>query len=65
MLVQYEARSNEAALERIKILKSLVSGEECIVIAPAASAVRKLPPDHVFRENMMELMPVTTYRRMK
>lgn len=55
MLVQYEARSNEASLERIKILKSLVSGEECIVIAPAASAVRKLPPDHVFRENMMEL----------
>ena len=30
-----------------------MSGEECIVIAPAASAVkRKLPPDHVFRENI-------------
>lgn len=52
-MLQYEARSNELLLERMKILKAVVSGESCIVIAPATGAVKKLPPEEIFADNIM------------
>ena len=52
-MLQYEARSNEQLLERMKILKAVVSGESCIVIAPATGAVKKLPPEEIFADNII------------
>ncbi len=54
-LIQYEAKSNDDLLERLKVLKAVVKGEECIVIAPVTGAIRKLPPKNVFEENVMEI----------
>lgn len=54
-MIQYEARSNDQLLERMKVLKTVTRGEDCIVIAPAAGAVRKLPPKEIFGENVLEL----------
>jgi len=53
--VQYEAKSNDALLERMRILKAVSGGEECVVIAHSEAAVRKLPPADVFAENIIEL----------
>ena len=54
-MIQYEARSNDQLLERMKVLKAVTTGEECIVIAPVTGAVRKLPPKEVFEENILGL----------
>ena len=54
-VMQYEARSNDQLLERMKILKAVTSGEECIVIAPVTGAIKKLPPKEIFRENVLTL----------
>ena len=53
--IQYEARSNDDLLERLKVLKAVVRGEDCIVIAPVTGAIRKLPPKEIFAENVLEI----------
>ncbi|MDO4486307.1 MAG: transcription-repair coupling factor [Bacillota bacterium] len=53
--VQYEARSNEELLERLKVIKAVVRGEDCIIIAPVTGAVKKLPPKEIFEENVLEI----------
>ena len=53
--IQYEARSNDDLLERLKVLKSVVRGEDCIVVAPVTGAVKKLPPKEIFSENIIEI----------
>ena len=53
--VQYEARSNDDLLERMKVLRAVTKGGECVVIAPVTGAVRKLPPKEIFTENTLEL----------
>ena len=55
--VAFEARSSEDALERMKILKALAGGEECVVIAPVRSAIRKLPPAESFRQSSLSFAP--------
>ena len=54
-IIQYEARSNDQLLQRMKVLKAVTRGEDCIVIAPATGAVKKLPPKEIFEENVLEL----------
>ena len=54
-LMAYEARSNDSLLERMKVLKALVSGESCIVIAPVTGALKKLPPAEIFKSNVISL----------
>ena len=53
--VQYEARSNDELLERLSVLKAAASGEECIIIAPAIGAIKKLPPAVIFKSAPLEL----------
>ena len=53
--VQYEARSNDELLERLSILKAAASGEECIIVAPAIGAIKKLPPAEIFRTTPLAL----------
>lgn len=54
-MIQYEAKSNDYLLERLKVLKTVVKGEDCVVIAPVTGAVKKLPPSEIFKENILEL----------
>lgn len=54
-LVQYEAKSNDDLLKRLKVLKAVTAGESCVVIAPVTGAVKKLPPKDVFEENVIEI----------
>ncbi|MDO4833716.1 MAG: transcription-repair coupling factor [Bacillota bacterium] len=51
----YEAKSNDALLERMRVLKAVAGGENCVVIAPVTGAIRKLPPKSMFVENIIEL----------
>lgn len=54
-LAAYEAKSNDTLLIRMKILKALTGGEDCIVIAPVTGAIKKLPPREIFTDNTIEL----------
>ena len=54
-VASYEAKSNDTLLERMRVLKAVTSGENCIVIAPLMAAIRKLPPKEIFTENIIEL----------
>lgn len=54
-LIQYEAKSNDDLLNRLKVLKAVTAGEDCIVIAPVTGAVKKLPPKEIFEENVIEI----------
>lgn len=53
--IQYEAKSNDTLLERIKVLKAAISGEKCTIIAPVTGAIKKLPPKSLFEENTIKL----------
>ncbi|MDO4745889.1 MAG: CarD family transcriptional regulator, partial [Bacillota bacterium] len=53
-MFSYEARSNDQLLERMKVLKAVTRGENCIVIAPVTGAIKKLPPKEIFEENILE-----------
>ncbi|MBQ9708192.1 MAG: transcription-repair coupling factor [Firmicutes bacterium] len=53
--LQYEARSKDDLLERLSILDKVSAGEECILIAPALSAIRHLPPAEIFEEDSLIL----------
>ncbi|MBQ0079237.1 MAG: transcription-repair coupling factor [Eubacterium sp.] len=53
--MQYEAKNNDDLLERLSVLKTIASGEDCIVIAPVTGAIKKLPPAEVFRESKLEI----------
>ena len=53
--IAYEAKSNDALLERIRVLKAVTGGERCTVIAPVTGAIRKMPPKEIFTGNKIEL----------
>lgn len=53
--IQYEAKSNDQLLQRMKVLKAVIKDKECTVIAPVTGAIKKLPPEEIFRENVLEL----------
>lgn len=54
-IIAYEAKSNDALLERMRVLRALTDGQSCTVIAPVTGAIRKLPPGEMFAENKLEL----------
>jgi len=54
-LIHFEAKNRDSLLERINILAALVSGEPCIVVAPANQVIKKLPPKSVFLSNVQML----------
>ncbi len=56
-IVQYEAKSNDSLLERMKALKTAASGKPCIIIAPVTGAIRKIPPKSIFAEHVIEVKP--------
>ncbi len=54
-LIAFEAKNNDDLLERMKILRAVTGGEECVVIAPVRSAIRRLPPSEIFRRSIITL----------
>ena len=54
-LLRYEAKNRDLMFERIKILKALAEGEECVVIAPVSGAVKKNPPHSAFKANFIDI----------
>jgi len=55
IFLHYEARSREQLFERMKALKALRTGEECVVICPAQTALKKLPPHKIYENNSVRL----------
>lgn len=54
-LIRYDAKNHDQLFMRLKILKALRTGEDCIVIAPATGAIRKLPPHQIFDNSSVRL----------
>ncbi len=55
--IAFEAKSQDTLVERLTAMAALCSGEECILVASAKSAVKKLAPKDLFLENMISLKP--------
>ncbi|MDD7511562.1 MAG: transcription-repair coupling factor [Peptostreptococcaceae bacterium] len=55
LFVSYEARNRDNILERLKILKALARGEDFILVASAAGAMKKLPPISSFIDSSIVL----------
>lgn len=51
LFLKFEAKSHGILDERLSAMKALLSGEDCFVIAPVLSAVKKLAPHRLFQEN--------------
>jgi transcription-repair coupling factor (superfamily II helicase) len=56
LFLKYEAKSHGSLEERLTALKALLSGENCIVIAPVLGAVKKLAPHRIFKENTIRFV---------
>lgn len=55
VFVRFEAKNHDQLFQRLKILKALRTGEDCIVVAPATGAIRKLPPHAIYDNSSMRL----------
>ncbi|MEG2323905.1 MAG: transcription-repair coupling factor [Anaerovoracaceae bacterium] len=53
--LRYEAKNHDLLLQRLKILKAVATGEDCVVVAPATGAIKKLPPCKTFQESSITL----------
>ena len=51
-LVAYEASDSDSVMERMGVLSAISSEKDCVVIAPVGSAIRKLPPANVYKDNI-------------
>jgi transcription-repair coupling factor (superfamily II helicase) len=51
LFLKYEAKSHGVMEARLTALKALLSGENCVVIAPVLGAMKKLAPHKIFEEN--------------
>ena len=52
-LVAYEASDSDSVMERMGVLSAISSEKDCVVIAPVGSAIRKLPPANVYKDNII------------
>lgn len=55
LFVAYDAKSHGGLLDRLAAQKALLSGEECIVIAPITGAIKKIVPHRIFEKNILKL----------
>ncbi|PWM64118.1 MAG: transcription-repair coupling factor [Eubacteriales Family XIII. Incertae Sedis bacterium] len=53
-LVRYDAGSRENLFERMKALKALSSGEDCVVIAPVSAVLKKVAPHRTLTERKIK-----------
>lgn len=48
VFLRYEVKSQERLIGRLKALKELRAGKECVVVAPVSAVLKKMPPHRVF-----------------
>lgn len=53
--LRYEAKTHHDLLERLKILKAMVTGEDCFIVAPVDAVLKKMPPKSCFNKNVIDL----------
>ena len=51
LFLKFEAKSHGTLDQRLAAMRALLSGENCIVVAPVLGAVKKLAPHRIFQEN--------------
>ncbi|MBN7774169.1 transcription-repair coupling factor [Clostridium aminobutyricum] len=55
VFLRYEAKTHHDLLERLEILKAIVTREDCIIVSPVNAAIKKLVPKVVFENNAVHL----------
>ena len=55
MFLDYEARNHDLLVRRLAALKALRSDPECIVVAPASAAVKKVMPHRLFESKEISI----------
>ena len=55
VFLRYEAKNHDQLIERLKILKALRTGQDCIVIAPVSAAVKKITPHSNFESHSAKI----------
>lgn len=55
VFLRYEAKNHDQLIERLKILKALRCGQECIVVAPVSAAVKKITPHRNFESSSAKI----------
>lgn len=55
VFLRYEAKNHDQLIERLKILKALRTGQECIIIAPVSAAVKKITPHKSFESASLKI----------
>ncbi|WP_027399908.1 transcription-repair coupling factor [Anaerovorax odorimutans] len=55
IFVSYDAKSQGELIERLAAQNALLSGENCIVIAPISGAIKKITPHKIFEESIVKL----------
>lgn len=48
IVLDYEARSNDSNIARLRALKALRTDHEAIIVAPVSAAVKPIPPHYVY-----------------
>lgn len=55
IFLRYEAKTHHELLDRLKILKAMVMGEDCFVVAPVSAALKKMASADLFKKNIINL----------
>lgn len=55
VFLRYEAKNHFELLEMLKIIKAIVTGEDCFIISPISAVMKKLPPAEEFKKNAISI----------
>lgn len=62
-LQDYDAKDKDQLYERISALVSLSSGQSCVIVAPASTVLKKLPPKKAFENSIFQVKLGQEYDR--
>ena len=54
-LTFYDAKNRDQMMTRLKAMKAAITDEECVIIAPAFTSIKKLPPATVFSKSAVTI----------
>ncbi len=54
-IFRFEAKNHDMQMESLRIFKAICEGEDCIVIAPALAAIKKLPPRSIYEKKVLRI----------
>lgn len=54
-LQDYDAKDRQGLYSRIGALSSLAAGEDCVIVAPASTALKNIPPLSAFRQAIFSI----------